>query len=71
MVHTPTALDMHIKKGHLLKKLGDYTSASEIVEVCRSLDLQDRYLNNIATKRFLQADNIDKAIETISMFTKV
>jgi peptide alpha-N-acetyltransferase len=37
---------------------------------CRKLDLQDRYLNNKATKYFLRADEMQLAMNTIAMFTK-
>lgn len=68
--HTPTALDMLAKKAHLYKKVGDVASAAKLMDTTRALDLQDRYLNNQATKYFLQADEIDSAMNTIAMFTK-
>jgi N-alpha-acetyltransferase 15/16, NatA auxiliary subunit len=69
--HTPTALDMHIKKARIIRKLGDPVSASQLVDSCRTLDLQDRYLNNKTTKYLLRADNVPQAMDTIAMFTKV
>lgn len=68
--HTPTALDMHVKKARLLKRLGDLNTAALVVDECRSLDLQDRYLNNKATKYFLRANKVSNAMDTIAMFTK-
>ena len=68
--HTPTALDMLTKKGRILKKCGDLAAAWNVMEECRSLDLQDRYLNNKATKYMLRADNMERAMDTIAMFTR-
>ena len=68
--HTSTALDMHVLKARLMKGSGDIIAASEILENCRKLDLQDRYLNNQATKYLLQANFVTQAIGTIGMFTK-
>ena len=68
--HTPTALDIHIKKARILRKLGDPLAAAEIADTCRTLDLQDRYLNNKATKYLLRAGEVSRAMDTIAMFTK-
>lgn len=70
IAHTPTALDMHSKRARLLKKQGDLTAAAVEMDNCRALDLQDRYLNNKATKYFLRADETPLAMNTIAMFTK-
>lgn len=68
--HTPTGLDLYMLKARILKSCGDYESAATIADYCRSLDLQDRYLNNKATKYLLKANKIDTAMDTIAMFTK-
>ena len=68
--HTPTGLDLYMLKARILKTCGDYESAATIADYCRSLDLQDRYLNNKATKYLLKANKVDTAMETIAMFTK-
>jgi tetratricopeptide (TPR) repeat protein len=70
VAHTPTALDMHIKRGRILKKLGDVQGAAAVTDQCRKLDLQDRYLNNKATKYLLRANQIEQAMDTIALFTK-
>lgn len=70
VLHTPTALDMQVKKARILKRLGDVHAASAVVDQCRSLDLQDRYLNNKATKYFLRDNKVSEAMDTIAMFTK-
>jgi len=68
--HTPTALDMYLKKARILKKCGDIKIASIVADECRALDLQDRYLNNKATKYLMRANQIQQAMDTIAMFTK-
>lgn len=70
IAHTPTALDMLVKKARILKKLGDLNGASKLVNECRLLDLQDRYLNNKTTKYMLRADQVAEAMTTIELFTK-
>jgi N-alpha-acetyltransferase 15/16, NatA auxiliary subunit len=40
--HTPTSLDSLAKRARILKNCGDYFGASEQMNYCRSLDLQDR-----------------------------
>lgn len=70
IVHTPTALEMIMKKARILKKMGMIQEASQVMDECRSLDLQDRFLNNKTTKYFMRADRIEQAQQTIAMFTK-
>lgn len=68
--HTPSAPDMIAKKAKILKKCGDYAGAAVFMDACRRLDLQDRYLNNKATKYLLRADMMQSAMDTIALFTK-
>lgn len=68
--HTPTAVDIYLKKAEILRKAGDFNSAALVAEECRLLDLQDRYLNNCATKYLLKADKVKEAQDTIAIFTK-
>eukprot|EP00981_Chlorochromonas_danica_P009552 scaffold2727_cov161-Ochromonas_danica.AAC.15 len=70
LAHTPTAIDVLVKKARLLKKTGNVLGAAMAMEECRALDLQDRYLNNKAAKYFLRADDTTQALATISLFTK-
>lgn len=70
IAHTPTALDMYTFKAKLYKAQGNFRAAAECMDQCRSLDLQDRYLNNKATKYFLRNDDYDAGSATIAMFTK-
>jgi hypothetical protein len=41
--HTPTAVDIYVKKAEILEKLGKVAVASDVAEECRPLDLQDKY----------------------------
>ena len=68
--HTPTSLDCIHKRARILKLCGDFQGAAIAMDYCRSLDLQDRYVNNKATKYFLRANKIPDAQETIALFTK-
>ena len=70
IAHTPTAPDMLLKKARILKQCGDPYAAAEVCDQGRALDLQDRYLNNKATKYYLRADRVEDAVNTISLFTK-
>jgi N-alpha-acetyltransferase 15/16, NatA auxiliary subunit len=70
IAHTPTSLDCLYKRARILKLCGDIQGAAVAMDYCRSLDLQDRYVNNKATKYFLRADKIPEAKETIALFTK-
>jgi len=68
--HTPTSLDCLYKRARILKLAGDYMGAAEAMDYNRSLDLQDRYVNNKATKYFLRANRVQEGMDTIAMFTK-
>lgn len=68
--HTPTAPDMHLKRARILKQCGSLQQAAEACDEGRALDLQDRYLNNKATKYFLRADYVSRGVATIALFTK-
>lgn len=70
IAHTPTALDMYTFKAKLFKAQGNFRAAAECMDQCRALDLQDRYLNNKATKYFLRNDDYEAGSATIAMFTK-
>ena len=68
--HTPTALDMYIKKAKILRKLGDVQAAAETLRMCSNLDQQDRYLNNKATKYLLRADLVEDAMQAAAKFIR-
>lgn len=68
--HTPTLVELYIFKGRVLKHLGLLDEAAEALEVGRKLDLQDRFINTKTVKYYLRANNIQKATEIASLFTK-
>ncbi|AJU85054.1 AEG_G0008690.mRNA.1.CDS.1 [Saccharomyces cerevisiae] len=68
--HTPTLVEFYILKARILKHLGLMDTAAGILEEGRQLDLQDRFINCKTVKYFLRANNIDKAVEVASLFTK-
>jgi peptide alpha-N-acetyltransferase len=68
--HTPTAIELYQMKSKILRHAGDINAAHAVVEHGRTLDLQDRYINNRATKYALMSDQPQKAEDTISLFTK-
>lgn len=68
--HTPTLVELYIFKSRILKHLGLLEEAAENLERGRKLDLQDRFINTKTVKYFLRANNIDKAAEIASLFTK-
>lgn len=70
LLHTPTAIDLLAKKARLLKHRGDLAAAAQVMESCRALDLQDRYLNNKSAKYYLRADLPAQAHNTLALFTK-
>ncbi|GAV47207.1 hypothetical protein ZYGR_0H00480 [Zygosaccharomyces rouxii] len=67
---TPTLVEFYILKGRILKAIGKLDEAAEWLEEGRKLDLQDRFINTKTVKYLLRAKNVDKAVETVSLFTK-
>lgn len=67
---TPTLVEFYILKGRILKAMGKLDEATEWLEEGRKLDLQDRFINTKTVKHLLRANNVDKAVETVSLFTK-
>ena len=68
--HTPTTVEFYILKGRIMKHSGLLSDAADILEEGRKLDLQDRFINCKTAKYFLRANNISKAVEIVSLFTK-
>lgn len=69
--HSPTLVELYIVKARVLKHLGEFTEAASKMNEGRELDLQDRFINSKTTKYYLRANDIDKAVDLISMFTKL
>lgn len=70
MTHTPTVVEFYILKGRILKHIGLLDEAAKVVDEGRQLDLQDRFINCKTVKYYLRCNNIDKAVEIASLFTK-
>ncbi|GMM38854.1 peptide alpha-N-acetyltransferase complex A subunit [Saccharomycopsis crataegensis] len=70
MTHSPTLVELILFKANIAKHKGQLVEAADIVNSARLLDLQDRFINCKATKYYLRADNLEKAIEIASLFTK-
>ncbi|CCK72543.1 peptide alpha-N-acetyltransferase complex A subunit NAT1 KNAG_0K01780 [Huiozyma naganishii CBS 8797] len=70
ITHTPTLVEFYILKARIAKHNGLLDDAAAVMEEARKLDLQDRFINSKTVKYFLRANNIDKAIEIASLFTK-
>jgi peptide alpha-N-acetyltransferase len=69
--HTPTLIELYIVQGKLYKCAGDITKAAECLNEGRMLDTADRYINCKCAKYMLQSDQVERAEELCSMFTRV
>lgn len=69
--HSPTLVELYMLKARVTKHLGHYKEAADIMQESRSLDLQDRFINSKTTKYLLRANEVDEAIDCISLFTKL
>ncbi|KAH7283085.1 hypothetical protein KP509_35G060100 [Ceratopteris richardii] len=70
ILHTPTVIDLYLMKGRIFKHAGDALAAAALADEARSMDLADRFLNSECVKRMLQADQVEQAEKTASLFTK-
>ncbi|TBU45151.1 N-terminal acetyltransferase A, auxiliary subunit [Dichomitus squalens] len=68
--HTPTLPELYMFKARVLKRAGDPFGAAKNMDLARTLDLQDRFLNTKAGKYRLRAGLIDEAVEVFGLFTK-
>ena len=50
---------------------GDFRNAADVMDEAQSLDTADRFINCKATKYFLRANEISRALETAGKFTRV
>lgn len=71
LAHSPTLVELYILKARVTKHLGQFQEAAQIMQEGRALDLQDRFINSKTTKYLFRANEIDKAVDTISLFTKL
>ena len=71
MTHTPTLPELYMFKARVLKRSGDPYGAAKCMDMARTLDLQDRFLNTKCGKYRLRAGLVDEAVEVFGLFTKV
>lgn len=70
MEHTPSLVELYMVKARILKHAGDLQQATDVINLGRELDLQDRYINSKCTKYMLRSGRITEAENTITMFTR-
>jgi N-alpha-acetyltransferase 15/16, NatA auxiliary subunit len=66
----PNSVDFHQTKARTLKYFGALPEAMEVMEKARSLDERDRAINTKCAKYQLRNDQNEKALETMSKFTR-
>lgn len=66
----PESVDAHMTKARTFKYMGNVSKAAEIMDKARSLDTRDRSINSKCAKYQLRNDENDKALETMSKFTR-
>ncbi len=64
------SVDFHQTKARTLKYLGAIPEAMEVIEKARSLDERDRAINTKCAKYQLRNDQNEKALDTMSKFTR-
>ncbi|PSN73119.1 TPR-like protein [Corynespora cassiicola Philippines] len=67
---SPKSVDYHQTKARVYKHLGDTQKAAETINYARELDLKDRYINTKCAKYQLRNNENDKALDTMSKFTR-
>lgn len=67
----PKSVDFHMTKARIYKHKGDTKTASETMEIARTLDERDRYINTKAAKYQLRNDENEAALKTLGMFTRL
>ncbi|KFY43335.1 hypothetical protein V495_03997 [Pseudogymnoascus sp. VKM F-4514 (FW-929)] len=66
----PKSVDFHMTKARIYKHKGDTKTASATMEIARTLDERDRYINTKAAKYQLRNDENEAALKTLGMFTR-
>ena len=66
----PKAVYYHLTKARIYKHYGNISKAAEIMEYARTLDDKDRYINSKAAKYQLRNNESEKALKTMSLFTR-
>mmetsp|Transcript_17960 Transcript_17960/g.30556 ORF Transcript_17960/g.30556 Transcript_17960/m.30556 type:complete len:460 (-) Transcript_17960:35-1414(-) len=68
--HTPTVVELYNLKAKIMQLAGNRQQARNLANEARNLDQADRYLNAYASKFMLKNDELDKAQETMALFSK-
>ncbi|KAK4121620.1 N-terminal acetyltransferase A, auxiliary subunit [Parathielavia appendiculata] len=66
----PKNVDFHMTRARIFKHQGDTAKAAEAMDHARSLDTKDRYINSKAAKYQLRNNENEKALATMSLFTR-
>ncbi|KAF2632025.1 N-alpha-acetyltransferas-like protein 15 [Macroventuria anomochaeta] len=66
----PKSVDYHQTKARIQKHTGDIQKAAETINHARELDERDRYINTKCAKYQLRANENEKALATMSKFTR-
>jgi len=66
----PKSVDYNQMKARIWKHYGDTQKAAETMNYARECDLKDRYINTKCAKYQLRNNENDKALETMSKFTR-
>lgn len=66
----PKSVDYHQTKARIYKHAGNVQKAAETIEHARELDERDRYINTKCAKYQLRNNENDKALGTMSKFTR-
>ncbi|KAK2734256.1 hypothetical protein FQN55_002873 [Onygenales sp. PD_40] len=67
---SPNSVDYNMTKARIYKHYGDFPKAAEQMEKARSLDEKDRHINSKAAKYQLRNGENEKALATMSKFTR-
>lgn len=63
-------IECYLAKASFLKRAGDLGAAAAVADKARSMDLADRYLNSVCTRRMLQSGDFASAEKTVALFTR-
>jgi tetratricopeptide (TPR) repeat protein len=66
----PKSVDYHQTKARIYKHAGDVQKAASTIEHARELDERDRYINTKCAKYQLRNNENEKALDTMSKFTR-
>ena len=70
IAHTPTMEQLYLLKAKISRRGNNLLEAAELAEKARIMDLQDRYLNNKATKYWLRVGDVERAESVFQLFLK-